>query len=424
MGATVLGFSGNCAQGTASATRFLWLGHCGASETAGFTTEANCENVCRQAGTFSRLGLRVTGNTRTVNSTFRFRKNGANGNLAVTITASTSGWFEDTSNSDTVADGDTYCLSNTTGAGGAQDQRLRASTVKFVASPSGTVSQYIYGMRNTVGFTFTQASTTRYGGPLGNQPSNSQPSTESDSQLKMKVAGVSSRLRAFVLSNARTTTTTLRTRKNTANGNQTLSIGAGVTGAFEDTTNSDTLAVDDLFNWAIVTGTGIEALTLLSVAHKFASDSTDWEMGLMGITSVGNGWTINVANYLPFFGDNGAATTTESNYQAKMPVKVRADKLRVKLATNNATNNVTCALRVNGSSSALSVSVTASTTGLFEDTTNSVVVEQGDMLTYLYDSPNSASVRVEQIVARMNTSVNAGVGEPGTYRGHALLIGQ
>lgn len=73
-------------------------------------TEAICQ-IYAYPCTIRNLTFNVTANANTVNAVVVSRKNGANGNLTVTITASTTGVFADNANSDILAKGDLWCLS-------------------------------------------------------------------------------------------------------------------------------------------------------------------------------------------------------------------------------------------------------------------------------------------------------------------------
>lgn len=406
---------------SASATRYVPMGTGHIGQLAGYTTEADAEQVCRAAGTVSRLGFRIyPTNTRTVNSTARFRKNGGNGNQVVTITALTTGWFEDSSNSDTLADGDTYCVSWVTGAGGAQNQTLVTMTARFVAS-SGTKLPWTFTMRNTGGSNHTPSSSTRYMAIFGNAANNSMTSTESSYQVKIKAAGTHSRLRMKVITNTRTTDTTIRTRKNTADGNQAITFGAGVTGTLEDTTNSDTLAVDDLFNYSITTGSGSGSIIMAWVAGNFESSGDDFDIGGAS-DAANNAFSTANDNFFPFFGGPESAEDLDDEWQMSIPLKMLVDQLRIRLILNSAANNENFTLHVNGSSTALSATITASTTGLFEDTSNAVIVNDGDDVCYLYTQPSSASISIGYYAARCNASFTPR-GVPGKQRACGLILG-
>lgn len=109
------------------------------------------------------------------------------------------------------------------------------------------------------------AATTKYWALEVNGPNSA---TETDAQFKVQQTATVSGLWCNVLTNGITAASTMNFRKNTANGNQTISFPASTTGVFEDAVNSDTLAVNDLVNYQAIPGaTGsnfaIFAMTML-----------------------------------------------------------------------------------------------------------------------------------------------------------------
>ena len=107
-------FSGSGISLGASATSFGFLGPSAFSLT---TTESRKALTYRTGGTFRNLFIQILTNDRG-ESTFRTRKGTADANIVVTITASGTGKFEDTSNTDAVTAGDNWHSKIITGAGG------------------------------------------------------------------------------------------------------------------------------------------------------------------------------------------------------------------------------------------------------------------------------------------------------------------
>lgn len=92
--------------------------------------------------------------------------------------------------------------------------------------------------------------------------------TEVLSQIKAIETATLSFMRAVVASNAQTGTTTVVFRKSGVTGNQALSIGTAATGAFEDTTNTDSVVSGDLINGMITLGgTGLILMDMLSMLY-------------------------------------------------------------------------------------------------------------------------------------------------------------
>lgn len=84
--------------------------------------------------------------------------------------------------------------------------------------------------------------------------------------------------------------------------------------------------------------------------------------------------------YVPIAGSSSSFTTI-GLAQTVAPFAGVIDRLYVKATTVGSTANNTVALNVNGSTSSLSVTITASTPGTYSNLVNTVTIAQGDLLT-------------------------------------------
>jgi hypothetical protein len=91
--------------------------------------------------TLSKLGIFISSNTIANTSTWRLRKNQANGNQSVTITASGTGYFEDSTNQDSVVAGDEVCYQLVTGAGTSKSL-LATITSTLLTIPASDLPWY------------------------------------------------------------------------------------------------------------------------------------------------------------------------------------------------------------------------------------------------------------------------------------------
>lgn len=228
---------------TASTTWYMGLTGIGGTLV---TTETNQQATMRGNGTFGNGYAIVTTNARSTATTIKFRKNGADGNISVSCTASTTGLFEDVSHTDTVVNGDNVNYSVTTSTGTGAFQALQFG-VDF--KPSGNVYPLIGGSANGSALaTGTSVFTPVSGGQ------RSSASAEAGLTISAQTAFTASNLFCQVKANAATTATTVTVRKNSANGNGTISIGAGLTGYFEDTSNTDSFSATDTMSYDQVIG--------------------------------------------------------------------------------------------------------------------------------------------------------------------------
>jgi hypothetical protein len=199
----------------------------------------------RTAGTQKNLFLFIRVNTRTTTSTIRNRINGADGNLIVSIPASTTGVLEDTTNSDSVADGDLLNYSLTTGTGTGNlniticTTDLETTNDKFALIGGVAAGNSLTGV-------------TRFFSPNGTAVF----SVESQASIQVPFACTVRNLGVDVSTNAATASSTVDVRINSASSAVTLSVPAGSTGIFEDTTNSASVAANDTLSIRVVSGTG------------------------------------------------------------------------------------------------------------------------------------------------------------------------
>lgn len=308
----------------------------------------------------------------TANHVIRSRIGAVNGNMTVTVTG--TGVFQDTVNTDSLVDQNliNWILESSTGN---KSYAMLGSTLQ------DTGSNITLQMNNQQsGGTNITFGITRFAPISGRLISaTGAASTETNVQYTIRRATTYSNLRAFVGTNTFDGATTWNFRINAGAGAQSLSIGAGLTGAFEDTTNTDAVAVGDEINYSIVTTastSGVIIVPLSQLKHTSTSRET------------ASAQPIGVAVAADrFFGAEGqcAEQSSEANSQIAARATFTANNLFVNITAHGASSGVDGFFRVNGANSALTVNIPASTTGLFEDTTNSVSVAVADTYNYFLD---------------------------------------
>lgn len=246
---------------TANSTLFHPVGNAPNAVPADTTTEAHRSIRVRTAGKFSKLQFNLNANSAVGTSSLTIRKNGVDTSMTVSIPASTTGDFADFVNTATVAaaggGGDDVNYKIVTG-GASGTLNHFSETVAFENTEDTNIgTSFLAGGSN---LTLNAASQTAYLPPTG--VGTAATTTESFSQLAVRSTYTIKRLYAYVSSNARTTTTTIRTRKSAANGAQSISIGSSATGVFEDTTNTDSFVSGNLLAIQYVTGSGTQSLVL------------------------------------------------------------------------------------------------------------------------------------------------------------------
>lgn len=342
-----------------------------AGATVNDATEANVQMTIRDAGTFSNSSILIpTSNANIGTVNWNFRKNAANGNQSVSI-GNTTGLKQDTTHTDTVVAGDK--VNYQIGGGGTVNftpmvfYELFDSTSSF--SPrSMTTSSQTY----TTGSSFSAIN--------GKEASASN---EAGINTKMQKAGTMKFLACELSANAKTSTMTFISRIGTptmANGNMTMTIAAGGTGIQEDTTHTDTIAVNNLWNSSRVVGTDTtNSTTWQSTGSEFTSSTNFIVEASADADVVG---TASTTKFVPL-GGRLAFGSTESQVQAKALANFAYSGLSVEHSAGTSTHTVTINFRKNTANG--NQTVTAGTaTGQYADTTNTDTVVPTDLVNYAF----------------------------------------
>jgi hypothetical protein len=340
------------------------------------SAEVGAQMMIRSAGTFSNLSALIPTNTSSTITTGVSRIGGVNGSMSISIGASTTGEFTDANDSDAVVSGNLYNF--------------------LFSSPSGTGS-YTPTAVNAVWQSTTptikklaQFGSTPFNGtcymPLFGTGFVSSATGEATIQLKSEIAGTLENFYAYCGANTNSSTaSTAGSRIGGSNGNLSISIPASATGAFEDqfsvTGHNDSISTGTTINYVGTCATG-KAISLRATGVDFISSGNTWLIGAMqGTLQAASAGT----TYYNTVGGTIAITqwTTESLVKLTSRLAFQASNLGCVISSNSVTGASTVALRQNGSTTALSASVTGSTTGIFEDTTHTVTIAATDQINYI-----------------------------------------
>jgi hypothetical protein len=203
------------------------------------------------AGTFSGLHGTATTNNRSDATTVALFKNGASA-ISVSVAAATTGRFENTANSTTLAVNDATQIRVTTGAGTGAIAAIQLGSF-FTPTTAGESPL----------FSGTQSTSPSSGAVLyfGHTAASS---TEALVQALATFNAVASRMSFRSTVNTTTTASTGVSRVNGVNGNQSVSITAGTTGQFVDTTNTDSVATGDFYSVRLTYGSMPDNTTRIS----------------------------------------------------------------------------------------------------------------------------------------------------------------
>jgi hypothetical protein len=341
------------------------------------STEANAQQYSHTAGTYSNLSINFE-NTAGLPITVNLRKNGANANQTLSVSAGGTGFFSDTTNTDAVAVADLFCIQTIPGITTGTFWPMNIGLTFDPTTSTDTVTKLTWGNPALNSTSFNGASTTYYIPVFGQMlASGTAITTETVAQTAVQEIGTIRKLHIKIVgTNNRTTTSTLRLRKNAANGNGVVSVTSGATGVITDSTNTDTLAVGDKINYSYVTGTGTLTHTLAYFGSEYVNTSPN---STVFANSAPNSTAItqakSVTNYYNIMGYKTGTTTIR--YARHKPFAAATfHDISIIIPTNGLSAASTFALQVNDVSSALTVSVSA--TGTFTDATHSVTIADTD----------------------------------------------
>lgn len=205
---------------------------------------------------------------------------------------------------------------------------------------------------------------------------NTSGASEEYVEYPIRDGGVYSKLFLILLTNAASGAGTLKFRDSGADGVQTASIGAGATGTFEDTTNTDTLSAGDTGLGQFTQGSG-GAATASHWGCIFDPDTdTSYHMVSFDHANLTNG----TRYYNPIGGH--PSSTSESVDQMTARSIFTASNLFVTVVSNDRSVTHTFDSRKDTGAGAMTVSVLTTQTGNFEDTMNSDSLISGSEFGY------------------------------------------
>lgn len=223
-------------------------------------------NVCA-AGTVKNAAIYVSGNTRTSAVTWTARKNGADQTLVVTIGANTTGWFEDTVNSFTVANDD-LLLWKVVSVAGTGTCTIQTWSIEIEATTAGEYTLYNYVNAATM-----NANLTRYFAALTS--SNAISTSATNNRLVIRGSGTIDRLKVASHTNTGTTGAVFTVRKGGTNQTLTATVPATTTGTFSDTTNSFTYATGNDVDVIVTRAAGSGTTTFSWLVMRYKNDGEE-----------------------------------------------------------------------------------------------------------------------------------------------------
>ena len=337
---------------------------------------SSTDRTLRQAGTAANLFVTIESNTVTAASTITLQDSTVDTSLVVSITASTNGDFEDTSNTATLVAADEIRFEVVTGVGGTS---LTIDLVSFEFDSDANMVTLL-GC-NSGGSTALGASVTTYLPVMGGRNANT---TESLREYRIGVGSVTWRdLALRVATNSRSDATTVGSRIEGVNGNQIVSVAANTSDVTtEDTSNTDTISADNDIDWEVITGGGTGSINIEKIWGSLISTASQWFTCIHG-----NDERINdgLTRFWPIRGEMSIDAVTEDDTDVRAPFAFTAKELIVHQSRNVGSVDATYDFRVNGADGNQSVNLAA--VGIGTDTANTDDIVDGDDINFKSSSP-------------------------------------
>lgn len=234
-------------------------------------------------------------------------------------------------------------------------------------------------------------------------------------QVKVRTAFNVSDMAVQVTAHGAGSSSTVTFRRSAGDTALAVTIPASTTGLFESAT-SISLADGDLVDTKVTAGPN---LSLAFISYIVEDPATDhFLLVAAGVTS-----NFSALRSAPVMGDfNTASTATETNVRYTVGAGFTVSKLRTYIWGNNRNGTSTINLRINAIIVNQVLSIPASTTGEFEDTTHSDVVAPGKGISYRI-APGGTTGSLQLSVLQMEgTGAPCPVGSAGSF-GLATLVG-
>lgn len=356
------------------------------------TTEANRQVTWREAGTFTKARAQVSANSSTTASTLTLRVAGSDSILSISITALTTGEFTDTDNV-AVTDGQAVSLKIVVGA--TAGITIQMAGVNF--TPTDTTATVMpSGAAGSLAI--TAASSTRYNDISGDLAFGT---TAANVVGTVRNATTLRNLFCYVSANARTATTLKMQEAGVDSGTLSLSIPASTTGYFEDT-DTDTFASGATARMVVVTGTGTNSMTVALAGVWQDSTNQDWTWLASRSGTTGGTSTASVTQYFRIAGQPGNSGATLSSNELRFPATAGfVANMDIWISSNARTTTTTFGVRIaNVNSTNISISVGASTSGVFSDTDTEAVAAEDRIAAFLTTGTGTGGIAYTYVSAR------------------------
>lgn len=262
-------------------------------------------------------------------------------------------------------------------------------TLKPILKPGSAGATMVYRMP-IVTFLNNFANTSTQYYSIGG--GGSATTTIANAETRINSSGTIRNLRVHAYSNSSTTTATVRLIRNGVASALTVDFTAGATGDVENSSNSVTVAANDLLCLEIVRSSA-ENISFSRIAFDFLT--SDGRM--LHISNAANGGvTTSGGGTVRFIKPNGiaVANTTEDPVENYVPCGFTVSFFAVYISANSRPNSTTFRVRKNGANGTISISVPTLATGWFTTTTTETFVAGDTISLYSLHGGSAGTITV------------------------------
>ena len=399
-----MGYSGetndiNFSSGTTAFYGFLGFLINGESTNAAGLLESNVQ-MPFSPGTISLLWCRVT-TAATSSSTVTLRKNSANASNTISINANTTGAFSDTTpHNDSIATGDLIAVEVVAGSSALIIDIISCT---FAASPSSNTVTRLGCMDEVPNAPSGPATWYMPGAGVDSNSGSFITSETSGVKLRHRKAMTVKNLAAYFFNNGDPDTVTVHSRKNGANGNLTCNIASQSNTLGQDTSNSDSIAVGDDYDCSFAgQGNGSPGSgNLITVDYIFTNGDCIFACQNAGVLA-----SIPLSHNILVSGSLVSGQSAETSAQVTVNTAFQFSQLTCNVTSNGITNASTINLRANSGNAGPTVSITGSTTGIFNDNTDTYSAATTDAIDYqVVTGSTGTSMKIAFIAVWGNSAV-------------------
>jgi len=336
----------------------------------GSSTEAQMQAVIGAAGTLSDLWVRVAAGGSSSAVTVR---NGA-ADTSITVVPTGAGEFTDNTNTDAVSANDKINFGIT----------VAALTPEFFSCVFDATSDTVF-ILNVVDNNGDAIAGTDF--QYMNQTLGPSNSALANTHL-LRSAGTITRTYIFVSSNTTSGNGSASVAVNGTATAQSAVITAATTGLFEDTGSAVSYSAADTVETELIEGSGGATVYTTCGATFISTNSKQDCIGVVAGTRTASA----TVHFWPISGREVDDNTDEERIKHSMQYDGTASNLRIHALSNSYTGNATFTLRKNGVDTAVTLSHTAASTSLIEDTVNTVTFVAGDDLSLSYTGGTSGTL--------------------------------